>query len=553
MDTITALADEFHAFHLQSDRMGALWKGNLDTLELWEDFTPDGVEHRRSELRRFASTAGAATVEIGPHPTLDLIAFAAGSTDEQLEWYHDLQLFNSNMGFHPMLLTFGPRFPLTTAEHGERYLVRMANLPDTLTEFAARIVSAVARGRVANRTIGEQTLAGLDRHLGAPTDPLLAQPAPTEMTATEAARWRDRLAAILTDQVRPALSDLRKVVHDVALPAARPDSQPGLVYLDGGAESYERLVWANVTRAVPSRRVHDIGRQQVEKLEDEYPQIAGPLLGTTNVAEIYDRLRSDPALHYSDAATLVADATRALARAAAAMGDWFGVLPKAPCVAKSIEQGPLAFYSQPAIDGSKPGTFFFNTADPSMWGTFQVEATTYHEGIPGHHLQVALALENEDLHPIHHEPLSVAYLEGWALYTERVADEMGLYSSDLDRVGMLAADSMRACRLVVDTGLHALGWSREQAIRYMLDHSPMTRTQVEGEIDRYVGVPGQALGYMMGRLEIEEIRSNAEARLADRFDIKDFHDVVLGHGDVPMETLARMVDEWIDMAIGHRP
>ncbi len=291
--------------------------------------------------------------------------------------------------------------------------------------------------------------------------------------------------------------------------------------------------------------MHAVGLAQVERLEDEYRQIAGPLLGTTDVAGIYSRLRDDPDLHYVDAGTLVADATDALARAAGAMGNWFGVLPASPCVATSIEQGPLAFYSQPALDGSKPGTFFFNTADPSMWGTFQLEATTYHEGIPGHHLQVALALENENLHPIHREPLVNAFLEGWALYSERVADEMGLYSSELDRVGMLAADSMRACRLVVDTGLHALGWSREQAIGYMLDHSPMTRVQVEGEIDRYTGVPGQALGYMMGRLEIDRIRAGAEQRLGNGFDIKAFHDVVLGHGDVTLATLARRVDEWV--------
>ena len=547
--TITTLADEFHAFHKRSDQMGALWKGSLDDLELWEEFTPDAVDHRRRELRRFAAAADALSATVGPHPTLDLIAFAARSTDEQLEWYHDLQQFNSNMGFHPMLLTFGPRYPLVTPEHGERYLTRMANLPQTLRDFTTRTEQAITGGRIANRAIVEQTLAGLDRHLAASPDPLLAQAPPKELSETDSARWRARLEEILRDDVRPALVELRDMVSNRAVPAARPDRQPGLMYLDGGAESYERLVWANITREIPARRVHETGLEQVARLEEEYRLIAGPILGTTDTAEIYDRLRSDPALHYSDAETLVADATAALAKAAAAMGDWFGVVPKAPCIATSIDQGPLAFYSQPAVDGSKPGSFFFNTADPSMWGTFQLEATTYHEGIPGHHLQVALTLENEDLHPIHREPLVVAYLEGWALYTERVADEMGLYSSELDRVGMLAADSMRACRLVVDTGLHALGWSRDRAITYMLEHSPMTRLQVEGEIDRYVGVPGQALGYMIGRLEIEKIRADAEERLADRFNIKAFHDVVLGHGDIPLATLERIVGDWVSTQI----
>jgi uncharacterized protein (DUF885 family) len=296
--------------------------------------------------------------------------------------------------------------------------------------------------------------------------------------------------------------------------------------------------------AVSADEVHAIGRQQVERLEAEYRLIAGPLLDTTEIDAIYRGLRDDEKLHYRDADSLVKDATAALAKATAAVTDWFGVLPKAPCIANSIEQGALAFYSRPARDGSKPGRFFFNTADPTMWGTFQLEAVTYHEGVPGHHLQLAIALENPELHRLLADYYIAAYNEGWGLYTERLADEMGLYSSELDRVGMLSADSMRACRLVVDTGLHALGWSREQAIAYMVDHSPMTRLQVEGEIDRYIGNPGQALGYMMGRLEIERIRSEAEATLAGRFDIKAFHDVMLSTGSVPITTLKRVVKEW---------
>jgi uncharacterized protein (DUF885 family) len=296
---------------------------------------------------------------------------------------------------------------------------------------------------------------------------------------------------------------------------------------------------------VTAEEVHQIGRQQVERLEAEYLEIAGPLLGTIEIDEIYRRLRDDEELHYRDADSLVADATEALASATAAASDWFGILPQAACVANSIEQGALAFYSRPARDGSKPGRFFFNTADPTMWGTFQLEAVTYHEGVPGHHLQLAIALENPDMHHLLADYYIAAYNEGWGLYTERLADEMGLYSSELDRVGMLSADSMRACRLVVDTGLHALGWSRDQAIEYMVDHSPMSRLQVEGEIDRYIGNPGQALGYMMGRLEIERIRSEAEATLGGLFDIKAFHDVMLSTGSVPITTLKRVVTEWV--------
>lgn len=169
---------------------------------------------------------------------------------------------------------------------------------------------------------------------------------------------------------------------------------------------------------------------------------------------------------------------------------------------------------------------------------------TFHEGIPGHHLQIGLAAELEGLHPVHQELYIAAYAEGWGLYTERLADEMGLYSDDMSRIGMLATDSMRATRLVVDSGIHGLGWSRSRAIDYMVDHSPLSRPLVENEIDRYIGMPGQALGYMIGRLEIDDIRSVAQRALGDRWDIKGFHDTVLGTGTVPLSTLRRNVESW---------
>jgi uncharacterized protein (DUF885 family) len=303
------------------------------------------------------------------------------------------------------------------------------------------------------------------------------------------------------------------------------------------------LVWANTSLDVTAQSVHEVGLAQIERLDSEYRQLGGTVLGTTDLNDIFQRLRDDPDLRYRDAAVLVADATAILARAASSLDGWFGRVPQAACTANAIEQGPLAFYSQPSRDGSQPGQFFFNTSDPGMWCTFQLEAVTFHEGVPGHHLQLAIAQENEEMHRLMSDYYISAYNEGWGLYTERLADEMGLYSSDLDRMGMLAGDSMRACRLVVDTGLHALGWSRDRAIGYMLDNSPMTRTQVVGEIDRYIGSPGQALGYMMGRLEIDAIRRDAEAALGDAFDIAAFHDTVLSTGSVPLGTLRRVVDE----------
>ena len=231
-----------------------------------------------------------------------------------------------------------------------------------------------------------------------------------------------------------------------------------------------------------------------------------------------------------------------MARAWAAMPEWFETLPQAPCAVQATMTGAKAFYFPPAGDGSRGGTFFINVADPASWGTFELESMAFHEGIPGHHLQLAIASELGPEIPEFRKHLhSAAYAEGWGLYTERLSDEMGLYSAAVDRMGMYAADSMRACRLVVDTGLHALGWSREQAVEFMVTNSPLADAMVRPEIDRYIVSPGQATSYMVGRLEIQRMRAEAEQRQGDAFSVKDFHSAVLDSGGLPLGVLDEVV------------
>jgi uncharacterized protein (DUF885 family) len=541
------LADEFVTFRLATEHDWALWAGDLTHLEEWPDVSEKGIEARMASLIDFADRADkVVATSSDDRVLLETIAFTGRSQALQLRFEPDLEWVNHTGGIFIQILTFLPRYPLISPEHGERYLEKVRRLPAFLDAWSGRLQTASQRGIVPISHLVSALIASLDRHLAVPVSagPLSKQPPPTSLSEPEAEAWQARLNSLL-DEVAPALQRLRGTLGEYTLAHARPDHRPGLVHLDGGSDHYQELVWAHTSLGFSAEEVHETGKQQVVRLEREYQEIAGPLLGTTEIADIYRRLREDEGLHYSDADTLVADATTALAKAIAAASDWFGILPKAPCVPYSVEQGALAFYSRPARDGSKPGRFFFNTSDPTMWGTFQLEAVTYHEGVPGHHLQLAIAQENPTMHHLLADYYIAAYNEGWGLYTERLADEMGLYSSSLDRVGMLSADSMRACRLVVDTGLHALGWTRDEAIDYMLFHSPMSRTQVEGEIDRYIGSPGQALGYMMGRLEIDRIRAEAETKLGADFDIKRFHDVVLSTGSVPISTLRRVVKDWL--------
>lgn len=413
-------------------------------------------------------------------------------------------------------------------------------LVERLEEGAATGVAPLARHV-------RQTVGKLDGILSRPAaeDPIAIQPAPAELGPVAANRWRAALVEEIETGVRPGLVHFREALRETTLPAGRPEEQAGLCYLPGGEAVYGEMVRGHTTLDLEPDAIHHLGLERVGLLEEEYGRIAGPLLGTQEVTDIYSRLRDDPQLRYARPEDVVGDAVGCLNKATAAMDEWFDPTPRASCLAEPIDLGAMAYYYPPTADGARPGRFFFNVADPTAWTTFQIPAVAYHEGIPGHHLQIALAIENTDIHDIHRNSYLPAFGEGWGLYTERLADEMGLYTDDWERVGMLTADSLRAGRLVVDTGIHSMGWSRSKAIGFLADHSPMSLHEITEEIDRYIACPGQALSYMLGRLEIESLRAEAEARLGAAFNIKTFHGIVLGNGAVPLKTLRSMVREWL--------
>lgn len=408
-------------------------------------------------------------------------------------------------------------------------------------DLADRQREGVARGRTSPRFAVEGTIAQIEEVLAGPTDddPLLA--AVRLPDGVDADAVRARLADVLESSVRPGLAAYRDALRDAMLPAARPDDRCGLSWLPDGDDTYARSLRHYTTTTRTAQEIHDIGLQQVAALAEEYRALGPAVVGTDDLAEIFDALRTDPKLHFSNGDDIVDASKVAMARAWAAMPAWFEVLPQAPCAVEGTTSGAKAYYYPPATDGTRGGTFFVNIADAEAWGTFEIESLAFHEGIPGHHLQLAIASELTDVPEFRRHVHNSAYAEGWGLYTERLADEMGLYSDDVQRMGMLAADSMRATRLVVDTGLHALGWSRRQAVDYMVTNSPMTESLVQAEIDRYILNPGQATSYMVGRLEILRMRREAEQRQGDRFDIKAFHSAVLDSGSLPLGVLDAVV------------
>ena len=356
------------------------------------------------------------------------------------------------------------------------------------------------------------------------------------------------------EDIYPALVYYRTVLEERILPVARSEEESGLIHLRDDRADYRELIRHHTSLPLEecdARAIHDYGLAEVERIRSEIAVLGQRLFGTSDVASIQERLRSDPKMHFATREEVLAKASEALARADAAMPRWFGRLPLAHCEVVPIapyeeKDSTIAYYRRPAPDGSRPGRYFVNTFAPETRPRYEAEVLAYHESIPGHHLQIAIAQELDDIPLFRRHTGSTAFVEGWALYTERLCDEMGLYSGDLDRLGVLSFDAWRACRLVVDTGIHALGWSRQMAIDYMYDNTLLARNNIANEVDRYIAWPGQALAYKIGQREILALRDLAREALGDRFDDRAFHDRVLENGAVTLTSLRGIVGRWLD-------
>ncbi|MCP4966078.1 MAG: DUF885 domain-containing protein [bacterium] len=458
---------------------------------------------------------------------------------------------NPSWGIHVLLPQFAGQLPLTKPAHAEALVEKWTNVGPMFDQLIHRLRQGVARDRTPPRTSVEKSIAQIDQYLASPTttDPFINVPAPEAFTQEQTEAWRDRLARVVIDVIRPAYERYRHELKEVVLPVSRPEEKTGVRWLSDGEEIYARAIRRHTSLDLTPLEIHNIGLEEIARLEGEYQTMGAQVLGTSDLSQIYDRLRNDPELRFDDSEQIVAAAQDAMDRARTAIPNWFGRLPRADCVMAEIpeagaQDAPIAYYLPPATDGSRPGTYFINTTEPTTRTRFESEALAFHESIPGHHLQLAIAQELEGIPEFRKHALVTVYVEGWGLYTERLADEMGLYSGPLHRLGMLSFDSWRAGRLVVDTGMHALGWSRQEAVDYLVQNSPLALNNIESEVERYIGMPGQALAYMIGRREIMRLREEAQTTMGGRFDIKGFHDTVLGSGPVPLGILGDLVRKW---------
>jgi uncharacterized protein (DUF885 family) len=432
--------------------------------------------------------------------------------------------------------------PVGTDQARKEAVARWSTLPAYIDAEIANLREGVRQRYLAPKLNVRIVIDQLDTLIGQKDTPFLS-PA----TRDSDAAFKQAFETLVRTQLTPAFTRYRDFLRDEYLPAAR-DAIAVSANPEGG-RCYDASVRSFSTLSLSAKDVHDLGLRQIDGLMGEMRAIAERSFNTSDVPALLERLRTDRRHLFRSRQELIDYSTAALARAKAAAPAWFGLLPKAdvriePYPAYREKDAPNE-YNSPAEDGSRPGLFYISAYQAETKSRSPIESTAFHETIPGHHLQTAIGMERKDIHSVGRYLGSSGYAEGWALYSERLADEMKLYSSDEDRLGMLSSQAFRAARLVVDTGMHALGWERQRAIDYMLAHSAETAADIRAEIDRYIIWPGQATAYMLGAIEIQRVRAEAQEKLGSKFDIKAFHDRVLEDGAVPLAYLTQKIRNWI--------
>ena len=476
-----------------------------------------------------------------------------GSTDE-IRALTEVRPINHFSGFHTFYPTFASgqsAAPFNTVEDYENNLSRHDDYIAIGERAIEKFRDGMESGVLETSLTIDRVIKQYDTQLAIPLEESQFWAPVEAMPESFSAEDRERLTEayrVKTQEIYDITEKTRDFLRDEYLPVAR--TSVGLSQMKGGEKLYAQLIEQTTTLPLDADYLHNLGLSEVARIKNGLEEIKTQVGFTGTLNEFFDYVRTDEQFKPESREALTQTYYDIGEEVDAKIGDYFSLLPETPLEIKPYDPAIEQFsaggsYQSGAPDGSRPGTFYFNAYDlPSRLTTGNV--TLYlHEGAPGHHFQISLAQENEDLPAFMRFGGNTAYVEGWALYSETLGYEMGFFDDPWNRYGTLQDEQLRAMRLVVDTGLHAKGWSREQAIDFMLENSGMTRTEVVAEVDRYIAIPSQALAYKVGALKIQELRTRAEERLGDDFDIKEFHAQVLGTGALPLPVLEAKIDRWI--------
>ena len=555
-DLLIQLSNDFFQNSLDSSPTSAIMRGHKTYFDKLEELTDETFHEENKVVDEFISRLGKidqVTLSDREKVTYGMLDFALSSNKDSLldrSWE-----FGAGVsGFTGFLIDYNQQMFVPDIESADMLHKRLELYKRLFTQIAAVQKVGLDNNRVATERNLLRTIDQLENYLSSAIDqdPLLLVNFSPEISDSQISEWKEKAKKIIESNIRPTVLTYMEQLKLEHLPSGRPDEKSGIMWIEGGEETYLRALrkytgYKNIT----VEEVHQVGLSEIDRLKKEFFEIGeGVFPGVITPEEVLHKMQTDPSMRYESKEQMLQLAVDTIERAYKPLGEWFTVFPKSPCKvlpvpAASEQHAPPAYYYPPLPDGSRDGTYFLNTYKAETKSIFEAESVAFHEAIPGHHLDRTIAVELQDVPDFQKYVASTAFVEGWGLYSEQLANEMGLYSNDVQQLGRLGNDAWRACRLVLDTGMHGMGWSRDKAIEFFKANSPIEEINSEIETDRYIAWPGQACSYKMGQLKIEELRRKAEKELGDKFDIRYFHDEVLCDGGITLPILENKIDAFI--------
>lgn len=519
----------------------------------WSDNSLEAIGRRNEDLttkKKVLDSIDRESLDEPDHLHFDLFKRELEESLEGTRFRSELLALGSSGGPHSSPAQGIALMPAQNPEHFEDILSRLDAIPTLLQRSIALLneglANAITQPTVILRNAEHQINAQIVDE--AANSPLL-QPLKEAPKDISDDLFRNA-SAIYTEKIRPALEEFREFVVKTYIPGARDSI--ARADLPDGEEWYAFLVRRFTTTNLSPKEVHEIGLGEVERIRAEMNEVIASADFAGTFEEFTDFLRTDPGFYFDEAEDLLAEYRNICKKVDPELARLFGVLPRLPYGVKPVpsyseKNAPTAYYQPGSAEVGRAGYYFANTYNLKARPKWEMEALTLHEAVPGHHLQFAIAQELKGIPEFRKRALITAYIEGWALYAESLGSDMGFYQDPYSRFGQLTYEMWRAVRLVVDTGMHALGWTREQAIEFFTANTGKTEHDIITEIDRYISGPGQALAYKIGELRIKELRAYAEEKLGDSFDVRAFHDQVLGEGPLPLQVLEERMKRWVDV------
>jgi len=551
------LSSDFFQNSLDSSPTSAIMRGHKQYFDQIEELNEESFEKETKAVNDFISrleSIDSESLSNREKVTHGMLEFALSSNKDSLmdrSWE-----FGAGVsGFTGFLIDYNQQMFIPDSESADMLLKRLELYKRLFTQIADVQMIGLKNNRVATERNLLRTIDQLENYLGSSLeeDPLLLVNFSPEISEPFISDWKEKAKKIIESNIRPSVLAYLEQLKSDHIPKGRSDEHSGIMWIDGGEETYLRALRKYTGhKNITVKEVHEVGLSEIERLKKEFFEIGENVFpGVSTPEDVLQKMQTEPSMRYESKEQMLQLAIDTIERAYKPLDQWFTVFPKSPCKvlpvpAESEQHAPPAYYYPPLPDGSRDGTYFLNTYKAETKSIFEAESVAFHEAIPGHHLDRTIAVELQDVPEFQKYVASTAFVEGWGLYSEQLANEMGLYSNDVQQLGRLGNDAWRACRLVLDTGMHGMGWSRDKAIEFFRGNSPIEEINAEIETDRYIAWPGQACSYKMGQLKIEELRRKAENELGDKFDIRHFHDEVLCDGGITLPILEKKIKNFIN-------